>query len=250
MADRPNQNWEERNYFSLGPNFRLDSGNPQMGIAGENVYQMYGVTDDKDQCFLSLSKSGHYKILNDRSVEITAGNKSKEEGVDIAFNAIDGGISLSCLGNGTIQLKGKNIILDATEDIDIKAGRNISLDAGSTLKLKGMKVELDESSMLGNIVEVVLGSFGMRIFSATEAFASVGADVISAGLSAATGAVSSFAGNDIASVASEAAGVVNAAPPAAEDDLFSAENTTLTGNETSGSFETGGASSGGALSEF
>ena len=87
MAERTNQNLEERNYWSYGPNFRIDCGNPQMGIAGENVYQMYAVTDDKDQCFSSLSKSGHYKILNDKSIELTAGNKSKEEGVDIAFNS-------------------------------------------------------------------------------------------------------------------------------------------------------------------
>lgn len=190
MAERERQgkqqNWEERCYESLGPNFRIDTGNPQMGIAGENVYQFYGVTDEKDQCFVSLSKSGHYKILNDRSIEITAGNKSQEEGIDIALNAIDGGISLSCIGNGAIQLKAKNIILDASEDIDIKAGRNLSLTAGSTLKLKGMKVQLDESSMLGNVVEAVLGTFGMRIFEATAAFESVGADVIAEGLGAAT----------------------------------------------------------------
>jgi hypothetical protein len=216
MAERTNQNWEERCFSTLGPNFRIDSSNPQMGISGENVYQIYGVTDDKDQCFVSLSKSGHYKILNDRSIEISAGNKSKEEGADIALNGLDGGISLSCLGNGSVQLKGKNIIIDATEDVDIKAGRNISLTAGSTLKLKGMKVELDESSMLGNIVETVLGSFAMRVFSATEAFASVGADVISAGLSAATGTAESFAGNASATVASESAGAVNAPPASGE----------------------------------
>lgn len=212
MAERTNQNWEERNYWSLGPNFRIDSGNPQMGISGENVYQMYSVTDEKDQCFTSLSKSGHFRILNDRSVEITGGNKSNEEGIDIAFNAIDGGISLTCLGNGSIQLKSRNIILDALEDIDIKAGRNISITAGSTLKLKGMKVQLDESSMLGNVVEAVLGSFGMRIFEATAAFESVGFDVISEGLSAATGTAESFAGNAIASTAADAASVVNAPP--------------------------------------
>jgi hypothetical protein len=35
----------------------------------------------------------------------------------------------------------------------------------------------------------------------------------------------------------------------ADDDLLSEENTRLTGNETSGSFESGGAASGGALAE-
>ena len=34
-----------------------------------------------------------------------------------------------------------------------------------------------------------------------------------------------------------------------DEDIFSKENTTLTGNETSGSFETGGAASGGTLAE-
>lgn len=212
MAERPNQKWECRNFNTLGPNFRIDVGNPQMGIGGENVYQIYGVTDEKDQCFTSLSKSGHYAILNDRSVEITAGNKSKEEGVDIALNSLNGGITLSCTGNGSIQIKGRNIILDASEDVDIKAGRNISLSAGSTLKLKGMKVELDESSMLGNVVDAVLGSFGMRVFEglavSVSPFSNIGSDVIGEVFSAASG-VTEFAGSAVSNLAAQGAGAVN-----------------------------------------
>jgi hypothetical protein len=218
MAERANQNWESRNFCTYGPNFRMDFGNPQMGISGENVYQMYGVTDEKDQCFLSLSKSGHYKILNDRSIEITAGNKSKEEGVDIAFNAMNGGISLTCMSNGSIQLKGRNIIIDASEDVDIKAGRNLSLTAGSTLKLKGMKVQLDESSMLGNIVDTVLGSFGMRVFDglpiSVSPFSNIGTDVLGQVFSEASG-VTEFAGEAVSNIAAQGAGVVNAAAPQA-----------------------------------
>lgn len=210
LQNTKQQNWEERCYTSFGPNFRVESGNPQMGISGENVYQMYGVTDDKDQCFTSLSKSGHYRVLNDRSIEITAGNKSQEEGVDIALNAMDGGISLSCLRNGAIQLKAKNIILDALEDIDIKAGRNISLSAGSTLKLKGLKVELDESSVMGNIVEAVLGTFGERVFSETAAFASVGLDSIASGISLGANIAKSIGDSPLSDIASQAFGTVNA----------------------------------------
>lgn len=209
IQDSKQQNWEERCYSSFGPNFRIDSGNPQMGISGENVYQIYGVTDQKDQCFISLSKSGHYKILNDRSIEITAGNKSEEEGIDIALNAIDGGISLSCLRNGAIQLKAKNIILDALEDVDIKAGRNVSITAGSTLKLKGLKVELDESSVFGNIVEAVLGNFGARVFEATAAFESVGFDVISQGISLGSEIARTVGESPLSEIASRTFGAVN-----------------------------------------
>jgi hypothetical protein len=43
--------------------------------------------------------------------------------------------------------------------------------------------------------------------------------------------------------------VVTATETQESDDLLSEENTALTGNETAGSFETGGAASGGTLAE-
>jgi hypothetical protein len=178
MAERPNQNWEERCYSSWGPNFRIDSGNPQMGIAGEHVYTIYGVTNTKDQSSIGLDQSGLFSISCDRDIQITAGKKNDTEGVDIALTSFDGDITLTCLRNGSVRLKGRNIVLDALEDIDIIAGRNISITAGSTLKLKGMKVELDESSVAGNIVEAVLGSFGSQIFGSLPTAAAIGLDII------------------------------------------------------------------------
>ena len=38
MAEKPNQNWEQRVVDSRGPKFRLDVNNPQMGADGANVY--------------------------------------------------------------------------------------------------------------------------------------------------------------------------------------------------------------------
>ena len=34
MAERPNQNHEQRDILSLGPKFRIDTNNPQMGERG------------------------------------------------------------------------------------------------------------------------------------------------------------------------------------------------------------------------
>jgi hypothetical protein len=170
MAERlktnTQQNWEERNYCSFGPNFRIDTGNPQMGIDGENVYAIYGVTNSKEQSSISLTQGGHFRILNDRTIEITAGNKAEEEGVDIALNSLNGSITLTALANGSVQIKGKNIVLDASEDVDIKAGRNITLTGGSTIKIDAMKVEVD--GLLGNVIETVIGSFGTQVFSLTS----------------------------------------------------------------------------------
>lgn len=167
MAERlrTQQNWEERNYISLGPKFRIDTVNPQMGIDGTNVYNFYGVTDSGDQNVVGLTEGGHFRILNDRSIEITAGNKSESEGVDIALNSLNGSISLTAIGNGSVQIKARNIILDASEDVDIKAGRNMTLTAGMTMKLDAMKIEVD--GLFGNLIETVLGTFASRVFEPT-----------------------------------------------------------------------------------
>jgi hypothetical protein len=184
------QNWEERNYCSWGPNFRIDVSNPQMGIDGENVYAIYGVTDTKDQSSISLTQGGHFRILNDRGIEITGGNKSEEEGVDIALNSLNGNITITALQNGSIQIKGKNIILDAAEDIDIKAGRNIKLTAGTTIEMEAMKIEVD--GLMGNLIECVLGSFATQVFSVTSFADSIG---IGGAIGAATNIAGRFAGD-------------------------------------------------------
>lgn len=182
MAERlktnSEQNWENRDIMSLGPQWRLDTNNPQIGIDGENVYNLYGVTKNDDQCTLGLTEGGHFRILNDRDVEITAGNKSEEEEVDIALNALKGNITITALGNGSVQIKARNIILDAAEDIDLKAGRNITLTAGQVIRLDAMKIEI--AGVLGNLVDSVLGSFGDQVFSGTPVLESenIGTDII------------------------------------------------------------------------
>ena len=63
MAEKPNQNWEQRVIDSRGPKFRLDVNNPQMGSDGSNVYLMYAVTDNKETQFQALSESGVFLSL-------------------------------------------------------------------------------------------------------------------------------------------------------------------------------------------
>ena len=44
MAERPadKQNWQQRQYDSFGPHFRIESGNPEMGENGSVVYNLIG----------------------------------------------------------------------------------------------------------------------------------------------------------------------------------------------------------------
>jgi hypothetical protein len=167
MAERPNQNWESRDIFSLGPKFRIDINNPQMGFDGTDVYTIYGVTDNKDVAIAGLTEGGTYKIYNDKSIELVAGSKGTEGGIDIVIAGMNGDITITAMKNGQVRIKGANVMIQADEDVDIKAGRNINLNASNgRILLKSNKA--DCNALVGNLAEATTGSFVQRVFLGTK----------------------------------------------------------------------------------
>lgn len=162
MAERPNQNWERRDYTKWGYKYGLDINNPQMNGDGPAVYQWYGFTDNKDVNLSLYSESGMYSLLNDRSIEICAGGKNSPGEIDIQIAAKNGDITITCMENGNIRIKGANIMIQADDDIDLLAGRNISLKAkNGAVKIDGQSVDVD--GLAGNLVESTIGSFVQRV---------------------------------------------------------------------------------------
>lgn len=162
MSRRPNENWEARTIDSRSPKFRIDVANPEMGAEGADVYKIYAVTDNKDVNLCSLSESGKYKIHNDKSLEIVAGMTNTEGGVDIVITGMKGDVLITAMRDGQVKIKGANIVLQADEDIDLIAGRNINVNGKAKVMLKGNKVQAD--GLMGNLVEQTSGSFLMRVF--------------------------------------------------------------------------------------
>jgi hypothetical protein len=190
MAERPidNQNWQGRSLTSFGPKFRIDMNNPQMGCNGTEVYNMYAVTNNNDVCLTGLSEGGNYKIYNDHSIEIIAGQRSNSNGVDIIISGRNGDVCITAEKNGRVRIRAQNIMIDADEDVDIKAGRNITLDAGSgRVLLKGNK--LDGNGLTGNLVPEGT-SFGELVFADTF----VGQDIIRSAFSGPASGITSLIG--------------------------------------------------------
>ena len=190
MAERPfdKQNWQNRSITSFGPKFRLDMNNPTMGLNGTDVYNLYAVTDNNDVCLTGLTEGGTYHIYNDRSIEIIAGQKSESNGVDIIITGRNGDICITAEKNGRVRIRAQNIMIDADEDVDIKAGRNITLDSGSgRVLLKGNK--LDASGLTGNLIPEGT-SFGELVFANTY----VGIDIIRSAFSGPASGITSLIG--------------------------------------------------------
>ena len=165
MAEKPNQNWEQRVIDSRGPKYRLDVNNPQMGADGPNTYLQYAVTDNKDKQFSALSESGVYRLHNERTIEVVAGSKNSASDVGVKISSVEGDITITVMGNGQVKISGSSVIVQADEDIDLKSGRNITLNAASTITLNGIKVQA--KGLIGNLIEKTIGSFIQRVFQPT-----------------------------------------------------------------------------------
>ena len=165
MAEKPNQNWEQRVIDSRGPKYRLDVNNPQMGADGPNTYLQYAVTDNKDKQFSALSESGVYRLHNERTIEVVAGSKNSASDVGVKISSVEGDITITVMGNGQVKISGGSVIVQADEDIDLKSGRNITLNAASTITLNGIKVQA--KGLIGNLIERTVGSFIQRVFQPT-----------------------------------------------------------------------------------
>jgi len=174
MAQRPisNQNWQGRSCTSFGPKFRIDMANPQMGLNGSDVYSLYAVTDSKDVCINGLSEGGLYKIYNDQSIEIIAGQKSQSTGVDIVITGKNGDVCITAEKNGQIRLRGKNIVIDADENININAGKDVKIKTGGRFLIQGNQADCD--SLTGNLAPKG-STFGEIVFAGTF----VGSSIVS-----------------------------------------------------------------------
>ena len=152
---------EARDYISVGPKFRITTNDPLMGGDGTSVYQMYAYTNDNDVHLQTFTETGSYKILNDKGIEIVAGNTGSEGSVDICLTGLGGDICITAMSNGTVKIKGKTVMIEAVEDLDLKAGRNINLVSGSGRIIQKAN-KIDQVALTGN---AILVTFGKRAFS-------------------------------------------------------------------------------------
>jgi len=153
--------YEARDFLSLGPQFRIDINEPISGSDGISVYKLYSYNDSNDVNLMAFTNSGSFKLYNDRSIEIVAGEKNSGKSVDIVIAGVNGDITITAMSNGAVRIKGKNIQIEASEDIDLKAGRNITMNAGSGRILQKAN-KIDQVGLTGNAVQ---NTFGARCFA-------------------------------------------------------------------------------------
>ncbi len=167
---------EKHQYETWGPNVRWDVNSPDVGVDGKSVCQLYAFNENNDQHLETFNETGSWKVLNDRGIEIAGGAKGSDGNVDICITGAGGGdIWITALSNGMVKIKGKNIMIEALEDVDIKGGRNVNIVSGSgRILLKGNKLDKDVfSGNLSGVQSFTAKAFGptpLGVDFITEAF--------------------------------------------------------------------------------
>jgi hypothetical protein len=182
-----NLNYEARDFISLGPKFKIDVNNPQMGADSPSVYTLYSYTNDNDVHLETFNESGSFKIFNSKGIEIVAGKNGSDGNVDICITGMGGDICITAMKDGAVKIKAKTVMIESLEDLDLKAGRNLNLTSGSgRILMKANKI--DQVALTGN---AIIDTFGKRAFMLSPVGAEYIDDVFLGGIDV-TGAISSF----------------------------------------------------------
>ena len=129
--DTNKPNWGRRIIDSRGSHFRIESGSPLIGRDGAETFKIYAVNDNEEVFLITHGHgSGLGRMACDKSIEIRAGDKNNPNSVDIKVSAATGDITINA-DRGRIRVNAKDIGVHAERDIDLNAGRNVNIKAGT-----------------------------------------------------------------------------------------------------------------------
>jgi len=188
-------NWEGRQYINLGPKFRIESNNPQVGFNGPGVYDIYGNNSEGDVSLSGMTEGGTWRLYNDRTIEIIGGQNTERGGVDICITGMKGSVLITAMENGDVRILGNNIIMEAKTDIKLKAGQNILLDAGDKIDLVGKEAYCEAPHSYGP--NCIATETNMKTFL-NQVFKGLAAEDIAMAASAAAGGPGAAAAVSIA----------------------------------------------------
>ncbi len=116
------QNSESRVLDVFGPNFLIET-NGAVGVAGQLKYQLYSVTDDGVVYQQALyGGNGLASIRAEKTLEVQTGIKNKGNDVSFTLMTHHGDVAVNA-DNGMVRIKGRNICIDATNQLTLQANK-------------------------------------------------------------------------------------------------------------------------------
>tara|TARA_B100000900_G_scaffold396068_1_gene395045 strand:- start:443 stop:1222 length:780 start_codon:yes stop_codon:yes gene_type:complete len=162
MAERPQdlQNWAARDHESFGPHFRIDTNNPEYGFGGGTIYALIA-EKNKQSSYLGMTEDGQYQLINDDCITITGG-VTKEGGACVNIIGRNGDVTVTAMKNGDVKIKGRSIIVDADDTLELSSKKNVKITGKNSIFLD--TPTLNTNALTGNLAprDVTFGGLVFR----------------------------------------------------------------------------------------
>ena len=161
MATRPEdlQNWSIWD-FDENPVFKFQTGNPTYGYGGGTVFSQQ-MEQNNQTAHVGMTEDGQYNMFVDDTLTISGGN-TKEGGVCVNIVGKNGDVTITAENNGDMKIKGKNILIDADENLNISSKKNVTISGKSSIFFD--TPNLATNAMTGNLAprDVTFGGLTFR----------------------------------------------------------------------------------------
>tara|TARA_B100000427_G_scaffold309398_1_gene298391 strand:- start:506 stop:1054 length:549 start_codon:yes stop_codon:yes gene_type:complete len=150
-------NQESREIKTFGP-LLIESGTQRVGAAGKTVYFIGSKNKDGVANNISFHEGkGIARYYTEKEFQVEAGVKCKDN--QIAYKTIvhHGSYSVNA-DRGDIKLKGRNIILEADDEIQIKASNLVQIgypEPGGTKEIRLNADLVDVTTKGGNVGDIL-----------------------------------------------------------------------------------------------
>ena len=137
---------EARVLDSFGPNLVIETNGP-VGVGGALAYQLYSTTEKGAKWQHSLHGNGLSTMESTHGLEIQTGKKNKKGDISFIAMAHHGDVCLNS-NSGWIRIKGKNVVIDATNQLLLQ-GKHVTIGNAdkttSDVQLLSRKIEINAS---------------------------------------------------------------------------------------------------------
>tara|TARA_B100000212_G_C27374919_1_gene534275 strand:+ start:1250 stop:1840 length:591 start_codon:yes stop_codon:yes gene_type:complete len=155
----------------FGPNLVIETNGP-VGLGGPIAYQLYATTDKGAKWQQALHGSGLSSMEASHTLEIQTGRENKKGSISYMAMAHKGDMCMTA-ANGWIRIYGKNIALEASEELLLQGKKVILGNADGTTEqteVVGTKIAIGAGSqeviILGS-QKISRSSKGLLLKSAT-----------------------------------------------------------------------------------
>jgi len=165
MSERPQdlQNWAQRDYESFGPHFRIETANPEYGFGGGTIYSLVAEKNNQTS-YLGMTEDGQYNLFNDDCITITGG-VTKQGGACVNVIGKGGDVTITAMNNGDVKIKGRNIIVDADDNLTLKSKKDVKITGSNSIFLD--TPTLNTNALNGNLAPRDV-TFGGLVFRGTR----------------------------------------------------------------------------------